>query len=53
MGAVFVSNLPTGLASAAGMRGARRSRRYVFPLWGGIAMTREACFELVSPIRST
>ncbi|MFC8981044.1 ZIP family metal transporter [Streptomyces sp. NPDC057411] len=38
VGAVFISNLPEGLASAAGMRGAGRSRRYVFTLWGGIAV---------------
>ncbi|GHJ96762.1 ZIP family zinc transporter [Streptomyces sp. NE5-10] len=38
VGAVFISNLPEGLASAAGMRSAGRSRRYVFTLWGGIAL---------------
>ncbi|MFF9851490.1 ZIP family metal transporter [Streptomyces litmocidini] len=38
VGAVFISNLPEGLASAAGMRSAGRSRRYVFVLWGGIAL---------------
>ncbi|MFE5300018.1 ZIP family metal transporter [Streptomyces sp. NPDC056632] len=38
VGAVFVSNLPEGLASAAGMRRAGRGRRYVFALWGGIAV---------------
>ncbi|MFJ8669744.1 ZIP family metal transporter [Streptomyces sp. NPDC093600] len=38
VGAVFVSNLPEGLASAAGMRRAGRSRRYVFALWGSIAV---------------
>ncbi|KJY28555.1 ZIP family metal transporter [Streptomyces katrae] len=36
--AVFISNLPEGLASAAGMRSAGRTRRYVFALWGGIAL---------------
>ncbi|MBL1110417.1 ZIP family zinc transporter [Streptomyces sp. 5-8] len=36
--AVFISNLPEGLASAAGMRSAGRSRRYVFTLWGAIAL---------------
>lgn len=35
--AVFISNVPEGLASAAGMRRAGRSRAYVFGLWGGIA----------------
>ncbi|MFG3350313.1 ZIP family metal transporter [Streptomyces sp. NPDC048018] len=38
VGAVFISNLPEGLASAAGMRSAHRSLRYVFGLWGGIAV---------------
>ncbi|MEU9298674.1 ZIP family zinc transporter [Streptomyces sp. NPDC048266] len=38
VGAVFISNLPEGLASAAGMRSAGRSRRYVFVLWGSIAV---------------
>ncbi|MFF4174163.1 ZIP family metal transporter [Streptomyces sp. NPDC001744] len=38
VGAVFVSNLPEGLASSAGMRAAGRGRRYVFTLWGGIAV---------------
>lgn len=36
--AVFVSNVPEGLSSAAGMRRAGRSRTYVFGLWGGIAL---------------
>lgn len=36
--AVFLSNLPEGLASAAGMKQAGRSPRYVFGLWGGIAL---------------
>ncbi|RZQ60985.1 ZIP family metal transporter [Amycolatopsis suaedae] len=36
--AVFVSNVPEGLSSASGMRNAGRSRRYVFTLWGGIAV---------------
>ena len=35
---MFISNLPEGLASAAGMRSAGRSRRYVLTLWGGIAL---------------
>ncbi|MFC9730738.1 ZIP family metal transporter [Streptomyces roseolus] len=38
VGAVFISNLPEGLASAAGMRSAGRGRRYVFTLWGSIAV---------------
>ncbi|MFE9581554.1 ZIP family metal transporter [Nocardia sp. NPDC006044] len=36
--AVFISNVPEGLSSASGMRRARRSRRYVFGLWGAIAV---------------
>jgi zinc transporter, ZIP family len=37
--AVFLSNLPEGLASAAGMKRAGRSAGYVFGVWGGIALT--------------
>lgn len=36
--AVFISNVPEGLSSASGMRKAGRSARYVFGLWGGIAV---------------
>ncbi|WP_433790501.1 ZIP family metal transporter [Actinoplanes sp. CA-252034] len=36
--AVFVSNVPEGLSSAAGLRAAGRSRAYVFSLWSGIAL---------------
>ena len=36
--AVFISNVPEGLSSAAGMRQAGRSRGYVFGLWAGIAV---------------
>ena len=36
--AVFISNVPEGLSSAAGMRNAGRSARYVFGLWGAIAL---------------
>lgn len=36
--AVFVSNVPEGLSSSAGMRRAGRSPLYVFGLWGGIAL---------------
>ncbi|WP_189552491.1 ZIP family metal transporter [Streptomyces lavendofoliae] len=35
--AVFLSNLPEGLASATGMQRAGRSRAYVFTLWSAIA----------------
>jgi ZIP family zinc transporter len=37
--AIFLSNIPEGLSSAAGMKKAGRSRRYVFLLWGGIAVS--------------
>lgn len=36
--AIFLSNLPEGLSSAAGMKRAGRSVRYVFGVWGGIAL---------------
>lgn len=36
--AVFLSNLPEGLSSAAGMKKANRSAGYVFGVWGGIAL---------------
>ncbi|WP_422391006.1 ZIP family metal transporter [Arthrobacter sp. N1] len=36
--AIFISNVPEGLSSTAGMKNAGRSSRYVFALWGGIAL---------------
>jgi ZIP family zinc transporter len=36
--AVFLSNVPEGLSSAAGMKRAGRSLRYVFGVWGLIAV---------------
>jgi ZIP family zinc transporter len=36
--AVFLSNVPEGLSGAAGMKRAGRSARYVFGLWGSIAV---------------
>lgn len=36
--AVFLSNLPEGLSSAAGMKEAGRSARYVFGVWCSIAL---------------
>jgi ZIP family zinc transporter len=36
--AIFLSNLPEGLSSAAGMKKANRSAAYVFGVWGGIAL---------------
>jgi len=38
LAAIFVSNLPEGLSSAAGMKHNGRSARYVFGVWGGIAV---------------
>ena len=36
--AVFLSNIPEGLSSAAGMKRAGRSFRYIFGVWGTIAI---------------
>jgi ZIP family zinc transporter len=36
--AVFLSNVPEGLSSAAGMRRAGRSASYIYGVWGGIAI---------------
>jgi zinc transporter, ZIP family len=36
--AIFISNLPEGLSSAAGMKRSGRSARYVFGVWCGIAL---------------
>ncbi len=36
--AIFLSNLPEGLSSAAGMKKAGRSARYIFSVWIGIAV---------------
>lgn len=36
--AVFLSNIPEGLSSAAGMKKAGRSIAYIFGIWGGIAI---------------
>ena len=38
LAAVFISNVPEGLSSAAGMKRAGRSAGYVFGVWGGIAL---------------
>ena len=35
--AVFLSNVPEGLSSSAGMKNAGRSKTYVFGVWGAIA----------------
>lgn len=36
--AVFLSNIPEGLSSAAGMRSAGRRPAYIFGVWGAIAL---------------
>ena len=38
LSAVFISNVPEGLSSSAGMKRAGRSAAYVFGVWGGIAV---------------
>ena len=38
LAAVFISNLPEGLSSAAGMKRAGRSAAFVFGVWGAIAV---------------
>lgn len=35
--AIFLSNIPEGLSSAAGMKKAERSAAYIFGVWGAIA----------------
>ena len=36
--AIFLSNIPEGLSSSAGMRAAGRNARYVFGIWAGITL---------------
>src|SRR5918911_3738785 len=43
--AIFVSNIPEGLSSSAGMKKAGRSARYIFGVWAGIALV-SACASL-------
>lgn len=38
LAAIFISNVPEGLSSAAGMKQAGRSAGYVFGVWGAIAV---------------
>ncbi len=38
LAAIFISNVPEGLSSAAGMKQAGRGARYVFGVWSGIAL---------------
>jgi zinc transporter, ZIP family len=36
--AIFLSNVPEGLSSSAGMKKANRSALYIFGVWAGIAL---------------
>jgi ZIP family zinc transporter len=36
--AIFLSSLPEGLSSSAGMKRAGRTALYIFGVWGGIAV---------------
>ncbi len=36
--AIFLSNVPEGLSSVAGIKKAGRSAAYIFGVWGGIAI---------------
>ncbi len=54
--AIFLSNVPEGLSSAAGMKKAGRSAAYIFGIWGAIAcasglsaLAGYTLFENVSP----
>jgi ZIP family zinc transporter len=38
LAAIFISNLPEGLSSSAGMKRNGRSAVYIFGVWGGIAL---------------
>jgi zinc transporter, ZIP family len=38
LAAIFISNVPEGLSSSAGMKAGGRSARYVFGVWSGIAL---------------
>jgi zinc transporter, ZIP family len=56
LAAVFLSNIPEGLSSSAGMKKAGRSRLYVFGVWGAIcvisalaALLGEVLFRNFSP----
>jgi zinc transporter, ZIP family len=42
LAAIFISNLPEGLSSAAGMKSSGRSATYVFGVWGGVALASGA-----------
>ncbi len=44
--AIFISNIPEGLSSVSGMKKAGRSARYIFGVWGGIAIVSGAASVL-------
>jgi ZIP family zinc transporter len=46
LAAISISNLPEGLSSAAGMKRKGRSARYVFGVWGTIALASGAAGAL-------
>ncbi len=48
--AIVISNLPEGLSSAAGMKHAGRSARYVFTVWGliGVVVAPSAALGCVT-----
>lgn len=55
--AIFISNIPEGLSSSAGMKKAGRSLKYIFSIWGSIALTSAIAsaagymiFQGVSPV---
>lgn len=52
--AIFLSNIPEGLSSAAGMRRAGRGKGYIFGVWGGITVISGiaslAGFTLFAPL---
>lgn len=50
--AIFLSNIPEGLSSAAGMRRAGRSAGYVFGVWGAIAVASGAAAWLGAAVFS-
>ena len=52
--AIIISNIPEGLSSTAELKADRRSARFVFGLWGGIAvacgLSSLAGFALLQPV---
>lgn len=46
LSAIFISNLPEGLSSAAGMKRSGRRARYIFGVWCGIAVVSGAAGAL-------